>query len=244
MASTRRGKKEKQKVFSQPKNVEEWLNAKILSPSLFKVTPEGMLISPPIESGDIERIIPLESRIPATVKHIEEQFAKRTEEVKVAEENFTEARRSLQRIVDAFRRGMASTGDVVIANQQVKEAEAFLVQKATMNRKVDYVNPQPQVRELFLDNRYIEDMMKDPVFKIYRGNFPWTYYYEFKGEFDNDLIEPVQEKTQQNDLEEEMPQQTQEPVQELTQQQIQSQKAKIGAIISAKKKKLILPPIS
>ena len=63
-------------------------------------------------------------------------------------------------------------------------------------------------------------------------------------EFDNDLIEPVQEKTQQIDLEEEMPQQTQEPVQELTQQQIQSQKAKIGAIISAKKKKLILPPIS
>jgi hypothetical protein len=239
MAPTR-GKKEQKKVFTQPKTVEEWLNAKVLSPSLFKVSPEGMLISPPIESGDIERIIPLESRIPATVKHIEEQFAKRTEEVKLAEENFTEARRSLQRITDAFRKGMASTGDVVIANQQVKEAEAFLLQKAIVNRSINELFPSPEVRDLFLDNRYVTDKIKDMVYKLNRENFPWTYYYENRAEFDNDLIDQKQAQVQvQEQVQEQDQVQVQEQVQE--QDQEQTQKAKVGAIIAAKKKKLVLP---
>lgn len=178
----------------QPKTVDEWLDAKVKYPTTYNVTPEGMLISPPSKSGESEIIIPLESRVHATAKLITGEFEKRAEQIKEAEEQFTEARRNLQRTTEAYRQGAVTASDVVIANQQVKEAEMFLVDKAVNPRTLVTVDPSPVVRDILLENRYLVNKMADPVYIVKRATFPWTYFYARQ----EDLVEEVEEEESSN----------------------------------------------
>ena len=182
-------RKKRQIASKQPKTIDEWLDAKVKYPATYNVTPEGMLISPPSKSGESEIIIPLESRVFATAKLINGEFEKRAEQIKEAEEQFTEARRNLQRITEAYRQGAISASDVVIANQQVKEAEVFLVDKAVSPRSIVTVEPSPVVRDILLENRYLVNKMADPVYIVKRATFPWTYFYANQ----QDLIEEEEE---------------------------------------------------
>ena len=222
--------RKKQIAPKQPKSVGEWLQAKVKYPGTYKVTPEGMLISPPSKSGDSEIIIPLEPRVFATAKHISNEFEKRSLEIKEAEEQFTEARRNLQRITDAYRQGSTSASDVVIANQQVKEAETFLVEKAINPRTTVTIDPSPTVRDILLENRYLVNKVADPVYIIKRATFPWTYFYA-KPE---DLIEV--EEVENTNTETETNTNTNR-----NREKSAEERARIAAIIRARKKRVVFP---
>lgn len=210
----------------QPKTVDEWLEAKVKYPSSYPISPEGLLISPPSKSGDTEQQIPLNPRRLAEPMYIKEQFEKRKEEVKQAEEQFTEARRNLYSVVEAFEKGLASAGDVVLANQQVKDAEAFVIEKATSPRFAYSMKHSPEVRQILMGNRYATNKIPDPVYILERATFPWTNFYKV---YEPEVARPSEE-----------PSLSAEPSvpKELTEEQ---KKAKTGAIIAARKRR-VLPP--
>jgi len=161
----------------QPKTIDDWLAAKVKFPNSYGVSPEGMLIAPPSKPGDIEKTFVLEPRLPAPKDHIIAEFEKRSAEIKTAEEQFTEARRTLQRTIEAYRQGLVTAAEVVIANQQVKEAEAFLIEKAVSPRSIIVVEPTPEIRQVLLDDQYAVNKFADPVYCLKRGTFPWTNFY-------------------------------------------------------------------
>jgi hypothetical protein len=210
----------------QPKTVEEWLEAKVKYPQSYPISPEGLLISPPSKSGDTEQQIPLNPRRMADKAYIQEQFAKRGEEIKEAEEQFTASKRNLYTVVEAYEKGLASAGDVVLANQQVKDAEAFVIEKATAPRFVDTVAPVPEVRQILMENQYLTNKMADPVYILRRATFPWTNFYKIP-EPEPIASPPPEEQPQQKS-----------PKPELTEEQ---KKARTGAIIAARKRKIMLP---
>jgi hypothetical protein len=185
-----------------------------------------MLISPPSKSGESEIIIPLESRVHATAKLITDEFEKRAEQIKEAEEQFTEARRNLQRTTEAYRQGAVTASDVVIANQQVKEAEMFLVDKAVNPRTLVTVDPSPTVRDILLENRYLVNKMADPVYILKRATFPWTYFYARQ----EDLVEEVEEEEESSNT-------------NTNTNRSAEERARIAAIIRARtaKKRVVFP---
>jgi hypothetical protein len=211
---------------TQPKTVEEWLEAKVKYPQSYPISPEGLLISPPSKSGDTELQIPLHPRRMADNAYIQEQFVNRQAEIKEAEEQFTASRRNLYTVVEAYEKGLASAGDVVLANQQVKDAEAFVIEKATAPRFVDNVVPIPEVRQVLMENQYMTNKMADPVYNLRRSTFPWTHFYKL----------PEPEPVAAPAPEEQPQQQSLKP--ELTEEQ---KKARTGAIIAARKRKIMLP---
>jgi hypothetical protein len=175
--SARKTRKKSKYTTKQPKTIPEWLAAKVKYPFSYGVTPEGMLVAPPSKPGDIEKVFVLEPRVFAPKEHIASEFEKRGEEIRLAEEQFTEARRNLQRVVQAYRQGLTTTAEVVIANQQTKEAEAFLIEKAVAPRSIVTVEPTPEIREILLNNQYIKNKFPDTVYCLKRATFPWTNFY-------------------------------------------------------------------
>ena len=152
-----------------------------------------MLIAPPSKPGDIEKVFVLEPRLPASKDHISNEFEKRSVEIKNAEEHLTEPRRSLQRTIVAYRQGLTSAAEVVIANQQAKEAEVFLIEKAVSPRSIVVAEPTPEIRQVLLDNVYAVNKFADPVYCLKRETFPWTNFYSNPSqELENKPI-PVQE---------------------------------------------------
>jgi hypothetical protein len=217
-------------ALKQPETVDEWLAAKVKYPGSYSVSPDGLLIVPPSKSGDSERQIKLNPRVNASNEHIHAMFAARKEQVKEAEDNFTEARRSLQRTILAFNQGLASAGDVVLANQQVKEAESFLIEKAVSPRFVESIVPKPEIREILLENRYLDSRMAGEVYNLRRATFPWTFMYEPRQELIQETAAPVATNV------------VEEPSKEIKEEiQTAASQAKVGAIIAARKKKLKLP---
>jgi hypothetical protein len=182
-------------VARQPKTIDEWLSAKVKFPNSYGVSPEGMLIAPPSKPGDIEKTFVLEPRLPAPTDHIIGEFEKRSAEIKTAEEQFTEARRTLQRTIVAYRQGLVTAAEVVIANQQVKEAEAFVIEKAVSPRSIVVVEPTPEIRQVLLDDQYAVNKFADPVYCLKRGTFPWTNFYSIPN-FEAPVKDEVQEQEQ------------------------------------------------
>ncbi len=216
-------------ALNQPQTVDEWLQAKVEFPGSYTISPEGLLIAPPSKSGDTERQIILTPRIPATKAHIEAEFVARTQQIKEAEEQFTEARRNLHRVIIAFKNGVSSAGEVVQANQQVKEAESFLSEKAVGPRYVRHIKPSPEIRDILLENRYADTKMSGSVYMLERASFPWNFMYEPRQEFIKEAVSPVAAAPPQAVKAEEEP------------KVADASQAKVGAIIAARKKKLKLP---
>jgi hypothetical protein len=209
----------------QPKTIDEWLEAKVKFPNSYGVSPEGMLIAPPSKPGDIEKTFVLEPRLPAPKDHIIAEFEKRSAEIKTAEEQFTEARRTLQRTIEAYRQGLVTAAEVVIANQQVKEAEAFLIEKAVSPRSIIVVEPTPEIRQVLLDDQYAVNKFADPVYCLKRGTFPWTNFYSIPT-----FEAPVKEEAKEQEEEQE----EDKALTEAAEAAAKANAARRGAIIAAK----------
>lgn len=196
MADSQQPKKTRKRskiTAKQPTTISEWLDAKVKFPHSYGVSPEGMLIAPPSKPGEIEKIFVLEPRLPASKNHIIGQFEKRLEDIKTAQEQFTEARRSLQRTVEAYRQGLTTAAEVVIANQQVKEAEAFLIEGTVSPRSIVIAEPNPEVRQILLENQYNVNKFSEPVYCLKRNTFPWTYFYSDAN------MDTLEEKEEENE---------------------------------------------
>ena len=232
----RKTRKKRTTVKKQPSTVKEWLEAKLKFPKTYLVSPDGMLISPPSNPGEQEKLIVIEPRQPAPIEFIQGKFKERSEAIKTAEEQFTEARRSLQRTIEAFRKGMMSAADVVIANQQVKEAETVLMEQAVQPRSI-YVlgDPTPEVRQIIFDNPYLKNKVSDPVYILQRTTLPWTYFYGSR--------EELQGKEEEAEGEEGVEGEEGEAPPVPTPENEAKNAAKVAAIIRAKtaKKKLVMP---
>jgi hypothetical protein len=212
----------------QPKTIDDWLAAKVKFPNSYGVSPEGMLIAPPSKPGDIEKTFVLEPRLPAPKDHIIAEFEKRSAEIKTAEEQFTEARRTLQRTIEAYRQGLVTAAEVVISNQQVKEAEAFVIEKAVSPRSIIVVEPTPEIRQVLLEDQYAVNKFADPVYCLKRGTFPWTNFYSIPT-----FEAPVKEEDQGQDQVEALLEQD-KSLAEAAAAAAKADNARRGAIIAAK----------
>ena len=197
--SAKKTRKKSKFTTRQPQTIDEWLTAKVKFPNSYGVSPEGMLIAPPSKSGDIEKTFILEPRLPASRDYIIAEFEKRSVEIKTAEEQFTEARRTLQRTIEAYRQGLVTAAEVVISNQQVKEAKAFLIEKAVSPRSIVVVEPTPEIRQVLLDDQYAVNKFADPVYCLKRGTFPWTNFYSIPT-FEKPVKKEAQEQKQDKAL--------------------------------------------
>ncbi len=218
----------RQLMKKQPTTVDEWIEAKKKFPKTYTVSPEGTLLAPPSVAGETERQISLTPRILASIETIQAAFAKRKEEVQAAEVAATAARRALHSVVDAYKRGEASAGDVVIANEEAKVAEAAVIQIAVAPREASEVVPDPEIRQLLLDNPYLVNKVADDVFQVRRATFPWTLFYEAVAK-----------------QEEPQPVETAAPAAPSAAAAVEpdaTAKAMQGAIIAARKKKRVLIP--
>jgi hypothetical protein len=127
MASVRKPKPRKQASVPLPKRpttVDEWMEAKSKAPAFFTTTQEGDAIVPPYKEGETQNVLAINPLVPANRAFVEGFFAKRAEELKVAEEEFAEAKRNLHDIVRAYKRGEESALDVASANSHVFRAQA------------------------------------------------------------------------------------------------------------------------
>lgn len=218
----------RQLMKKQPTTVDEWIEAKKKFPKSYTVSPEGTLLAPPSVAGETERQISLTPRILASMESVQAAFAKRKEDVQAAEVAATAARRALHSVVDAYKRGEASAGDVVIANEEAKVAEAAVIQLAVAPREADVVIPDPEIRQLLLDNPYLVNKVADDVFQVRRATFPWTLFYEPAAKQEEKVAEPVAA--------------TAPSAAAATVESDAAAKAMQGAIIAARKKKRVLIP--
>ncbi len=214
----------RQLMKKQPTTVDEWIEAKKKFPKSYTVSPEGTLLAPPSVAGETERQISLTPRILASMASVQAAFAKRKEDVQAAEVAATAARRALHSVVDAYKRGEASAGDVVIANEEAKVAEAAVIQLAVAPREADVVIPDPEIRQLLLDNPYLVNKVADDVFQVRRATFPWTLFYEPAAKQEEKVAQPVPSAAA------------------ATVESDAAAKAMQGAIIAARKKKRVLIP--
>jgi len=235
----RKTRKKRTTVKKQPSTVKEWLEAKVRFPKTYLVSPDGRLISPPSNPGEQEKLIVIEPRIPAPIEFIEGKFKERSDAIKTAEEQFTEARRSLQRTIEAFRKGMMSASDVVIANQQVKEAETVLMEQAVQPRSIYALgDPTPEVRQIRFENPYLKNKVSDPVYVLQRTTFPWTYFYGSREE-----LQGAEEGKEVSEGKEDGESESKEGESESKEEDEAKNAARVAAIIRAKtaKRKLVMP---
>lgn len=163
-------------VKKQPTTVSEWLDAKLVQPSLFTIDKEGYLVSPPIQPGDSEKRIFLEpSQIPATKDYTLEYFEKKKEALKSLEENYTAAKRHLQEVMIAYKAKQLSISDVLGANQDVHTAECALNEIAKFPRYTN-IRENVMLRDLTLkrsDELPITTTVTETTYTL----FPWEAFW-------------------------------------------------------------------
>jgi hypothetical protein len=112
----------------QPETVEEWAKARAKYPNLFTFTKDGDLVSAPVMPTDQEKIIVAPRIINSKPEQQREFFQRRLESLKEPEETFAAAKRNLQQMMMVYTAnpGAVSEYDIVLANQQVHDAECIL----------------------------------------------------------------------------------------------------------------------
>jgi len=164
-------------IKKQPTTVSEWLDAKLVQPSLFTIDKEGYLVSPPIQPGDSEKRIFLEpSQIPATKEYILQYFEKKKEALKSLEENYTAAKRHLQEVMIAYKAKQLSISDVLGANQDVHTAECALNEVAKFPRYTTNIRDNLMLRDLTLkhsDQMPITTIVTETTYTL----FPWEAFW-------------------------------------------------------------------
>jgi hypothetical protein len=112
----------------QPETVEEWAKARAKYPNLFTFTKDGDLVSAPVQPTDTEKIIIAPRIVYTKPEQLKEFFQTRIESLKEPEETFAAAKRNLQQMMMVYKAnpGAVSEYDIVLANQQVHDAECIL----------------------------------------------------------------------------------------------------------------------
>lgn len=171
------------KIAKQPTTIEEWVKAKGLYPSYFTFTPEGDLMSPPTRDSEQQKIIVVPRMTPKSSEQIRDFFKERKEALKEPAEQYAAAKRALQQMIIAYKAapGAISDNDILIANQQVHDAECILNGIAIMPREVIDLNVSPDTKYLVKDltlKRHETDRIHESILQLVRTEYPleafWT----------------------------------------------------------------------
>jgi predicted metal-dependent hydrolase len=178
MASVRKPKTRKQASVPLPKRpttVDEWIEAKAKAPAFFSTTPEGDAIVPPYKEGETQNVLMINPLVPANRAFIEGFFAKRKEELQVAEEEFANAKRALHDIVRSYRNGDNTASEVASANAAVFTAQARVNSIAKYPRDFEQIKDIEQYDLTF-------DWYRRGKFAMHVGaytpsTFPWKAFW-------------------------------------------------------------------
>lgn len=167
--------KKQEPLPKKPTTVEEWLVAKVKAPNRFTTDKNGDLVVPPYKEGESEVIIVHREKVPATADHIRRYFADRNERLKEPEAEFAAAKRNLQEVHVAYKRGEVSVDDVLQANQ------AAAVAQAKVNSIVEGSRTFKKLEEL-LENDLSFDWYRRNKIAVEVGTmettrFPWQTFW-------------------------------------------------------------------
>lgn len=170
------------KVGKQPTTIEEWIKAKALYPSYFTVSPEGDLISPPTRDSEQQKIIVVPRMTPKSDEQIQTFFKERREALKEPSEQYAAAKRALQQMMIAYKAapGAVSDNDILIANQQVHDAECIVNGLVSMPRSLDQINDEEDAKYFLKDltlKRSDKDRIVEPVLRLNRTEYPLEAFW-------------------------------------------------------------------
>lgn len=170
------------KVAKQPTTIEEWIKAKSLYPSYFTVTPEGDLISPPTRDSEQQKIIMVPRMTPKSDEQIQTFFKERREALKEPSEQYAAAKRALQQMMIAYKAapGAVSDNDILVANQQVHDAECILHGLVSMPRSLVEINDDEDAKYFLKDltlKRSDKDRIVEPVLRLNRTEYPLEAFW-------------------------------------------------------------------
>jgi len=170
------------KIAKQPTTIEEWIKAKGLYPSYFTVTPEGDLISPPTRDSEQQKIIVVPRMTPKSSEQIQTFFKERKEALKEPAEQYAAAKRALQQMMIAYKAapGAVSDNDILVANQQVHDAECILTGLTSMPRAVTVLNEGANaayyVKDLTM-KRHETDRVHEPILQLIQMEYPMKAFW-------------------------------------------------------------------
>jgi hypothetical protein len=170
------------KIAKQPTTIEEWVKAKGLYPSYFTFTPEGDLISPPTRDSEQQKIIVIPRMTPKSADQIQTFFKTRKEALKEPAEQYAAAKRSLQQMMIAYKAapGAISENDILIANQQVHDAECILNGLTSMPRSLIDLNVDTNTVYLVKDltlKRHETDRIHESILQLVRTEYPLEAFW-------------------------------------------------------------------
>jgi hypothetical protein len=205
---------------TQPKTKEEWLEQKLKNPNKYGMTAQGDL-----ESYDGGVTIELIPKVPASVEHIKQIFAKKTEERISAQQAYTEAKKALHELVQGFNASGKNSTDasvIINANQKVHDAECVLNSLTKDPRRSERLFDL-KGRDLQIGNTHDVAKIADPVITGIYTTFHWDSFW----------MDKPRELIQEQVPEETAPEKQQGGKREKTPEE----KARIWAIIRAKRAK-------
>jgi len=164
-------------IAKQPTTFDEWLEAKERYPPLpFKVTKQGDLLVLPIHEGDRDRVIGIQPALPATIEHTQDYFKRKRDALKAPEEEYTVAKRALQKIMNEYKKGAVSASDVLDANRRTQDAECRLNNLAKLPRFINNISGTLIERDLTLQH-YDDRAVAETVLQAIYTPVPWEAFW-------------------------------------------------------------------
>lgn len=194
MATAARGRTRKQPATQQkvllpkrPTKIEEWFEAKIKEPSMFKTNEDGNLVVPPYKEGESEIIFEIHPKVEASTQHIKAEFESYREELKEPEEEFTRLKRELHDVLRLYHSDQATVQDVLDANHAVNVAQCKLNSLYKKTRTFTILNGLLD-QDLSFD-WYRRKKIVEPVSMTHYGIFPWKAFWTQQGDIIPDISE-------------------------------------------------------
>jgi len=217
-------KSSKKKGPTQPRTVDEWLNAKIKKPYDFVTNKDGNLVIPSSVAGTAETILEVTPEVPATKEYIQEFFKKRLESLKEPEEMYTAAKRNLQKIMSSYKSGQATISDVIDANQTVHDEECKLITLAKFPREMED-GIKGIIEATLTLNPYDKRTVAEGVNYVRYTTFPWQAFW-----MSPEVAQSIElQEVQQSLLESQQPAAESAPKRNYTPQQIAIMRARSKA---------------
>jgi septum formation topological specificity factor MinE len=161
----------KKYVKKQPNTVEEWAKARASKTKLqevFGYTQDGDLEVGRVLEGDQKKIIVLPEYKEASAQYIQGKINERKEEIKKAEEEYMNAKRNLQKVMQdylASEKSGVDISEVLRANQEVHDKECSLNTVAKYPRTISGYSYKLKESDLTL-NAHDEKTIVDPVMSV------------------------------------------------------------------------------
>ena len=210
-------------IEKEPQTADDWFREKLKSPTKYTMTSDGNLLTP---KG---KVIELNPKVIGTPEYTKNQFDERNQKKREAEQSYITAKRELHEIIHTYKNSAKTDTDaaiVMIANQKVHDAECILNSIGKENRYI-YTIEGLRENELHTEDPYNTSKIADDVVAGEYSTFHWKYFFMDKPQ------ETVPEQIPEDDEDQQGGGQQNEVKKEKTPEE----KARIWAIIRAKKAK-------